>query len=840
MDPLDGLRGKLDELLSVARTEQPAEGASARGSGSREVGQLELIELVAQLMDSFDSGRDAVFPLLVEMSCHVTGAASGTLYLGERQEIAGVQELRLAASWLSKASSRPPKVPDRLVAFQVRRILADPLRHGAVLLWEPSQLRHHQPERRLGSSPPRLLGLLQFRHKNGAVYDFDESAGRLSAMLGESVLRGERVYREATTDPLTGLFSRWHLDPLLQREIRRARVGPQPLALLMLDLDRFKAINDQWGHPAGDGVVRSFGAMLRLTLRKTDLAVRYGGDEFAILLPTTDLLGAEIIAEKIRLRAGQVEVPRGCEALTVSIGCSELGASSSTPEELIACADRALYQAKAHGRNQVALFDPTSPDTTRRIDELAGVFTGNPARDHRNFSLLLRVNRALTQIETVDELLAIVLDAALEVTGGERGIILLLDEPQDALSRAIRRGLSDGLRPGISVPSLKEKQQAKHSYRYRLARARGGRTLEWVDGFSRSIPRKVFADGEPVFLILQDGQNIDESFETPSSVQDLNLRSVLCAPLEAGGSILGALYVDSHSTTYHFTEADFAFFQALAGHAAVVIYQASLVERLEEAHRELQDLDRRKSDFLSIASHELKTPLTVLLGYLDLMRSRRMGELPREQERAMDVMFRETQRLVALTQDLLTLSRVGMDQIPLRYSLFEMAPLITDVIEDVRPFAEERQFQLQWTPPEEPILVNAEAEALRTVMQNLLQNAIRFTPDGGRIQVRLNPLEADELSYFRVEVQDNGIGIATEDLPKVFERFRVLQNTDHHFSGTYGFRAGGMGIGLSIARGIVKAHGGCLDLESKLGEGSTFWFELPRAKPEAQTSHDQR
>ncbi|MBS2029815.1 MAG: diguanylate cyclase [Deltaproteobacteria bacterium] len=190
---------------------------------------------------------------------------------------------------------------------------------------------------------------------------------RLRCRARLETLRRERdeLARLAITDPLTGLYNPRHLRKRLDEEFRRTLRYGQPLALLIIDLDRFKRINDTFGHPVGDAVLRHVSGVLQNALRTTDLLARQGGEEFAAVLPQTARAGADLVAR--RLGAALEQSPyllRGHPPLsiTASIGVSHAPAAGvSSPDDLVAAADEALYRAKRAGRNQVALAKTARP-----------------------------------------------------------------------------------------------------------------------------------------------------------------------------------------------------------------------------------------------------------------------------------------------------------------------------------------------------------------------------------------------------------------------------------------------------------------------------------------------
>lgn len=168
------------------------------------------------------------------------------------------------------------------------------------------------------------------------------------------------VEKIGLTDELTGLFNRRMFNYLMEREINRSRRYTRPFSLVMIDIDHFKKINDTWGHPAGDAILRELGALMRENFRKLDVPVRYGGEEFACLLPETPLEEAIQVAERFRIVVEQNAFRHGRQRIpvTVSLGVAAVGggpnADTMTAEDLLRFADRALYQAKQNGRNRIA------------------------------------------------------------------------------------------------------------------------------------------------------------------------------------------------------------------------------------------------------------------------------------------------------------------------------------------------------------------------------------------------------------------------------------------------------------------------------------------------------
>jgi two-component system, OmpR family, phosphate regulon sensor histidine kinase PhoR len=240
----------------------------------------------------------------------------------------------------------------------------------------------------------------------------------------------------------------------------------------------------------------------------------------------------------------------------------------------------------------------------------------------------------------------------------------------------------------------------------------------------------------------------------------------------------------------------------------VVIDDQSRLRRLESLRR----------DFVANVSHELKTPLAAIQGFVETMQDdQAMPEATRV--RFLERIARQTERLTTLVGDLLTLSRLD-DESGAGDTVdpCELGNVVRETLRDLQPLADKRQQQLAATLPDDAVWVRAEREALRQVVGNLIDNAIKYTPPGGAVRVAL-ALVGDRA---RCEVTDTGIGLSAADQERIFERFyRVDRARSRDLGGT--------GLGLSIVKNTIKALGGEVGVASQLGQGSTFWVELPRA-----------
>jgi diguanylate cyclase (GGDEF)-like protein len=195
------------------------------------------------------------------------------------------------------------------------------------------------------------------------VFDWSTQISRLILMLTASgvslavVSRSQRLLQLATSDPLTGLFNRSYVEDRFAIELSRARRYGRPLTLAVIDADRFKGLNDTHGHPAGDAVLRKFGALVRDTFRQSDTAARYGGEEFVVLLPETDIETAWRKVEALRERVAATPIscaPNGKSIqMTISAGLASFPEDGDETTQLFAVADERMFRAKREGRNRV-------------------------------------------------------------------------------------------------------------------------------------------------------------------------------------------------------------------------------------------------------------------------------------------------------------------------------------------------------------------------------------------------------------------------------------------------------------------------------------------------------
>lgn len=353
------------------------------------------------------------------------------------------------------------------------------------------------------------------------------------------------------------------------------------------------------------------------------------------------------------------------------------------------------------------------------------------------------------------------------------------------------------------------------------------------------------------------------------AVREAGWRAFQAVPLVAGGSTVGVLFLFSLERRIIRRE-ELNLLLAIGRQVGTAVQSAQLFEslqwqyrltrasnrelkqsrrkleenltRLEETNRELERLDRMKSNFLAMASHELRTPLTYVLSGAELLKSTLAGRLSAEEDRVVDAIRQGGKRLDGIVQDLLEAARIESQSLYLAREPVDLPALIAEVGRIFHPVFEQRNLVYRMLDFPAPIEVYGDTHHLRKTFQRLLENAVKFTPEGGEIEIRATIRAADDIkphepalrpfsaSFFRnlaaekllqVTVRDSGVGIDPEEQPRVFDRFYEIGRIAEHFTSQTRFGGKGVGLGLSLVKGMVEAHGGMVWVESAGTAGGT-------------------
>lgn len=243
---------------------------------------------------------------------------------------------------------------------------------------------------------------------------------------------------------------------------------------------------------------------------------------------------------------------------------------------------------------------------------------------------------------------------------------------------------------------------------------------------------------------------------------------------------------------------------------------------LQEANEELTALDQMKSDFISMVSHEVRTPLTSIKNAVDLLAAEETGSLTGTQQRFLAMAIRNIDRLVKMINDVLDFSKIEAGKLPFRFSEMELGPLITQCAATFQPQAESLSLTIEVVCPPDLPTAYVDPDRIEQVLSNLVSNALKFTPRGGQIVVSARHDHDQEM--VEVSVADTGSGLSPDDQSRVFDRFYQVGDSLTR-------SAKGTGLGLPIAKELVEDHGGAISVESEEGRGSRFFFRLPVFSP---------
>lgn len=343
--------------------------------------------------------------------------------------------------------------------------------------------------------------------------------------------------------------------------------------------------------------------------------------------------------------------------------------------------------------------------------------------------------------------------------------------------------------------------------------------------------------GKP--LLVQDLEAVSERVYPPALdiMRRIQVRSFVMAPLRTQQRILGYLAGDRGDSRC--TQEDLDLLTTVASHVAVAIDNArtyhqleNLTESLEHRVRErtqellaanerLRELDKLRSAFVSIVSHELRTPMTAIRGYVDNMLDGLTGPLTDKQSHYLNRVKFNADRLTHMIAELLDLSRIEAGRVEVHWSSVNLTELVEEVVDDLRRPASEKGIAIETRSVGSTLVVRADRDKLGQILTNLVGNASKFTPRGGRITVETSLVEPEQV---QISVTDTGCGIPPDELPKVFERF--------FRGGAVPPEARGAGLGLSIVKSLVELHRGRVSVESRVGEGTTFFVTLPINQPD--------
>ncbi len=394
-------------------------------------------------------------------------------------------------------------------------------------------------------------------------------------------------------------------------------------------------------------------------------------------------------------------------------------------------------------------------------------------------SRLSEMGKAINTTLEVKDVLQLILSSALELLGGDEGSIMLLDEEDKKLQ----------------VVAFK------------------GTTLEdSIEALGGGISGKVAESHTP--MLIQG---------TPPGVghPERGIFSAMSVPLIRRDELVGVLNVNETRGRRAFTEQDLSALGFFAEHAAVAIGNARLFEHERETVQRLEELDRLKSDFVATVSHELKTPLTAIIGSAQTLNRRRDRMNVEQQSSLVGMIERQGNRLLRLVEDVLTTAKIESRIPKLRREQIDLHGLAEIVVEDLThsDIGAGREIVVR-AEPDRP-QVWGDMGALQQVLQNLAENALKYSPPESPVTITVREDETEG----SIEVSDQGHGMSQEQIETIFERFHQIDSSSTR-------SRGGFGLGLYIVKNLVEAHNGTVEVESSPEKGSTFLVRLPkRSRP---------
>ncbi len=419
----------------------------------------------------------------------------------------------------------------------------------------------------------------------------------------------------------------------------------------------------------------------------------------------------------------------------------------------------------------------------------------------------------MSRAANLDEFMAFVLDRALEIGDAQAGSIALVEgeEMRLAACRGLSRRFSENRRWKV-IPG----------------------------GLTDTVLRK----GE--IAAVHDISEVGY-MNNPALMRE-GIKAVLACPIPLDGSVCGIIYLDDFRTR-QFSERQKRAVSLIAGIIGLIVDRPGLLEKLrqqqeeisrlreefdrkvkerteelEKTNRELESASRHKSRFIANMSHELRTPLNSIIGFSEVLADRTFGELGENQERYVRNIYSSGRHLLELVNNVLDMAKIEAGKYEMSFETFRAEDVLAEIFTIMRPMAEKKAIDLSLRIADDVDTLTADVVKLKQVFYNLISNAIKFTPEGGKVRVAVDREEgrgdSEPRVFARFSVSDTGVGIGPEDIGRIFDEFEQADTT---FSRQYG----GAGLGLALTKKLVELHGGKVTVESRLGEGSTFTVFVP-------------
>ena len=356
------------------------------------------------------------------------------------------------------------------------------------------------------------------------------------------------------------------------------------------------------------------------------------------------------------------------------------------------------------------------------------------------------------------------------------------------------------------------------------------KTIE-IELNKRNFAGSLLKKEKPV-LVNRDNDSVGQEYNL---LDILNIASFITAPIVARDDPVGFILMGNTSSYGKVTEGDTEVLSILASQIGTAIENTKLytelfsshkelerrvaerTQELEKLNNELKNLNKMKSDFISAVSHELRTPLTSIKGYASILMTGKLGDVLPAQKERLEKIDKHSNSLVHLINNLLDIARIESGKVQMEMKEISIKEMLDSVVDIIAPQVKEKNISLKINSKIRFDKIKADQGQMERVFLNLLSNAIKFTPEKGSVTISIDEKEDD----IQFSIEDTGIGIPPQDIPKVFQEFFRADNAlDQKIKGS--------GLGLSLVKKIVEAHRGKIWFNSELGKGTRFSFTMPK------------
>jgi signal transduction histidine kinase len=448
------------------------------------------------------------------------------------------------------------------------------------------------------------------------------------------------------------------------------------------------------------------------------------------------------------------------------------------------------YEVLPFTDNQIALMETFADQAVIAIENVRlftelQARTAELARSVDELKALGEVSRAVSSTLDLDTVLDAIVARAIELSGTDGGTIWEYDETAEEFHLRAARNIEDEIIGVLRATPL------------RRGEGTVGRLADTHAPIQEADISAATAYRGRLEVVVRAGY-----------------RAIMSVPLLRENHLIGALTVNS-KTPREFPPTVVDLLTTFATQSALAIQNARLFRELADKSRQLEVASQHKSEFLANMSHELRTPLNAIIGFSEVLAEGMFGEVNEKQTEYLRDILESGQHLLSLINDILDLSKIEAGRMELELTDFDLPQAISNALTLVRGRAARRDIALHQAVDHRLGQVRGDERKIKQVLLNLLSNALKFTPEGGRVDVRASVVDG----MAEVSVTDTGVGIAPEDQEAVFEEFRQVGTADKKVEGT--------GLGLTLSRKFIELHGGRIWVKSQVGVGSTFTFTLP-------------